>query len=65
VTATLRVEQCLKCNSAAADDVKHALGQGALDEARNLTPSGLPIMCCRVRVAGAMPTNQPTYERRP
>jgi hypothetical protein len=47
---------CLSCASPQADDVKHALGQGALEEACNKTPGGLPIMCCRIRLAGWMPT---------
>jgi hypothetical protein len=65
MTATLRLP-CLSCSSPQADDVKHALGTGALDEVCNRTPSGLPIMCCKVGFAGVMPASQPALsdERR-
>jgi hypothetical protein len=58
---------CLSCTSPQADDVKRALGTGALDEPRNKTPGGLPIMRCRVRWAGVAPTgDRPAHSgRRP
>jgi hypothetical protein len=45
----------LTCTSPQAADVKHALGQGAFDEVRNMSPTGLPLMCCKVTIAGALP----------
>jgi hypothetical protein len=36
-------------------DVRHAISTGAIWEPCNQTPGGLPIMCCRVRLAGVMP----------
>jgi hypothetical protein len=66
MAAALRIERCLTCTAPQADDVRHALGNGALEEERNKTPSGLPLTCCRVRLAGAMPTSQPMRDgRRP
>jgi hypothetical protein len=55
MAASLRLP-CLTCTSPQADDVKHALGTGALEEMCNQTPGGLPIMCCKVRFAGVAPT---------
>jgi hypothetical protein len=54
MAASLRLP-CLSCKKPEAEDVKHALGQGAFDEVRNMTPSGLPVMCCRVVFAGVAP----------
>src|SRR5262245_2313384 len=47
---------CLSCPHPQAADVKHALGQGALDDGRNRSPSGLPLMCCKIRVVAAAPS---------
>ena len=44
---------CLSCPHPQAADVKHALGQGALDDERNRSPSGLPLMCCKIRIVAA------------
>jgi hypothetical protein len=54
MAASLRLP-CLSCERPEADDVKHALGNGALEEMCNQTPGGLPIMCCKVRFAGVAP----------
>ena len=45
------------CTHPQADEVRWAIGVGALldDDDNNRTPSGLPIMCCRVRVLGMVP----------
>ena len=45
---------CLTCPR--GDDVRFALGTGALDDNNNRSPnSGLPIMCCRIRIVGVVP----------
>jgi hypothetical protein len=46
---------CLSCHSPQADDVRFYAGTGMWDEERNRSPSGLPILCCRVRFMGVVP----------
>jgi hypothetical protein len=46
---------CLTCQAPEAADVRHLLGAGAFSEndaARNTSPSGLPVICCKVKVLG-------------
>ena len=55
---------CLTCTALQAVDVRHAIGQGALDSTidgsnKNKSPSGLPLMCCRIRTVGMAPESQP------
>jgi hypothetical protein len=64
MAASLRIDECLVCTKPEADDVRHALGQGALDGMQNMSPSGRPIMCCRVKVAGTAPAASAPGERR-
>jgi hypothetical protein len=52
---------CLSCTSPQAADVRHLLGSGALDEASNRTPNGLPLVCCRVTFAGVAPAGGTVY----
>lgn len=51
---------CMNCERPETSDVRHWIGSGALDGADNRTPSGLPLMCCRVRVVGAAPQSLET-----
>jgi hypothetical protein len=44
---------CLQCLHPCGDDVRFALAQDQLD-LQQRTPSGLPMLCCRVRVIGAV-----------
>jgi hypothetical protein len=46
---------CLSCERPEADDVRHAIGQGAFLEVCPTSPSGLPLQCCRVVFAGVAP----------
>jgi hypothetical protein len=49
---------CWSCLDDRGADLRHALGQGALDledEGRFSPYSGLPLGCCRIRVACIMP----------
>jgi hypothetical protein len=56
---------CLGCLAPQAMDVRHAISTGAIWEARNQTPNGLPIVCCRVTIAGVAPTtDRPTSSER-
>jgi hypothetical protein len=54
---------CLTCKSPQAAEVRHALGTGALTEARNRSPSGLPLTCCRVHLVGTEPVST-TFDAR-
>jgi hypothetical protein len=46
---------CWGCLRPEAADVKHMLAIGALHEARNKSPSGLPLCCCKISFAGMAP----------
>jgi hypothetical protein len=45
---------CMTCSHPQAADVRHLCAQVTELAELQLTPSGLPIGCCRVRVVGAM-----------
>jgi hypothetical protein len=53
----LRIAQCLVCTSKQADDVRHMHGQNAFENSANLSPSGLPMTCCKIRIVVDMPAN--------
>jgi hypothetical protein len=48
---------CLECVKPQALDVRHMICTGAIWEACNQSPGGLPLACCRIRIAGVMPTS--------
>jgi hypothetical protein len=52
----LEMLPCLGCTEPQAMDVRYLISTGAIWEARNQTPNGLPIVCCRVTIAGVAPT---------
>jgi hypothetical protein len=41
---------CRECSSPQAADVMVGVGQGMFVGGANLSPSGLPLTCCRVRI---------------
>ena len=45
---------CATCTQPQADDVRHLCGQVTELSELQLSPSGLPVVCCRVHVAVAM-----------
>jgi hypothetical protein len=45
---------CARCESPVAADVRHLCGQVTELSELQLSPSGLPVVCCRIHVAGAM-----------
>jgi hypothetical protein len=47
---------CTDCHHPAADDVRHAIGNDAFRDGANLSPSGLPLQCCKIiQAAGTGP----------
>jgi hypothetical protein len=44
------LEQCLRCNSEEAIDIRHLNGSQAFENHANMSPNRTPIGCCRVRV---------------
>jgi hypothetical protein len=45
---------CMTCSQPQADDVRHLCGQVTELSALQLSPSGLPVACCKVHVAGTI-----------
>jgi hypothetical protein len=51
---------CADCKAPQAADVRFGVGQGMFVGGANLSPSGLPLMCCRIRTLGAGPPSGPS-----
>jgi hypothetical protein len=51
---------CLSCSSVQAAEVKFFIGQNAYERGQNLSPSGLPMHCCKVTNLGAGPPSGPS-----
>jgi hypothetical protein len=50
--------ECWHCPHPQAVEVRAWLGSAAdIDVETQLSPNGLPLICCRVRVVGVMPTD--------
>jgi hypothetical protein len=45
---------CMTCEHPQAADARHAFGQVTELSELQLSPSGLPVVCCKVHVIGAM-----------
>jgi hypothetical protein len=53
---------CETCKTPEADDIRHHVAQVADVSELELSPGGLPINCCKVRVVGGM-TGRPDTPR--
>jgi hypothetical protein len=54
------LNECLRCQSPQGADIRHALaqtGEETLDD-KQLSPTGRPLGCCRIRPVGAIDREQ-------
>jgi hypothetical protein len=47
---------CLSCQAPESLDVKFAIGQDMFRNGANLSPSGLPLQCCKIRIVVDIPS---------
>jgi hypothetical protein len=54
------LEECLRCPSVNGKEIRHAVSQGCEFDDRQLSPSGRPLQCCRIRTVTAISREQGT-----